>query len=1256
MDDFTFSQIPDSQSSMWKYPIMSSTLLDQSMPDLFDITYDVTINQTQIDHEEFVQNEIVIDVVEDMLDKVEHELLDNNNNDENDSGDDEYYGKCNSKRQMNESIMSIDDRMTCDSKKIKNQLNNSIMEFNEEKQELENSLLIGSNNGDLIGQTDDKENLNPKSPSISALINFSITEDSKARSPQRPVLAELKSDLFGIIYPNESNELEDKTTDDLFSMSIFICKEKGEEKPIEDVIEDVSFNASIFNSCFEKEREPQQHLTMTKTIEKDLNENEFKDCGLKDESEIGKISIITESGMVSLKSESISFDNIEKELKMCDQDISFDKENVFHNDQTIPIDEINQPDPIPILNAEIESKLHYESKIVELNEELENLQNQLNVKHQETDQQSPNTSDYQLHNVTAEVNDIVFSMLDRVNTVESELVYEKKISELVEQIEQLKKQINEIQNKANDKLDQTFSYEDRMNLIETKLFYENDIVNMQEKIDKLEEEIERKDSVTNDLIQQKVSNEAEIEDLKESLQLNIDQTKDKFNSEWQKFMETKLNYENEILKLNDRNNVLQQDLLSVKKQFETILTKPTSNVEQQTSFCDEQSMNELSFSFADRMNLIETKLSYENAIVDLREQMDQLKLDLNIKENNLLSYEREHSDLKTRIEQLSVNQLELINENKTLNNTILDMDEQRTKMRQQHEHEISKVNSYIVELQSEKQNMIEEIKEKSSKIENLIQGNANLRKDSDFAFNQLTNVNLELKAIKMLSDQYVDENCDLTQENESLKEKITELQLQIENLQQNSKLVTQNFNSNQVSLSTQLEESRSKLQETIVENDLLKSENIRIKKELESFNVLIDELKQKDYQIRSENEIKLTEVIYERDNLREKLNKINGHNEQLRLELKNSEFKFENLEGVYKKSTIKADSTIFELNEKISKYTKMIEQMEQKSLQLEEKNMSLQESIRIKDKTLVDQKFQIEQSLNGQIKKLESSNIQAEQNLKCLTAELTEANANLQKFADEIASIVAICKSTFEMNNIKFDSTISCSNCVSMLIEYIKQLKQSIYDKENHISIFQLEAKTNEMRIKNSETLVTKLQNMVDELTKQEHELAKEKFSLEKSINDLQSIERNLQSKLSKELVTNESLTSKLEASISDCNTLKSKVIELETEKANFEDRNDVIRERINWLFDYIHKLPIRLKLKNSIVSTEKIMSDIQKVVDRFQEDQTYKDGVQTESVVKILLSINHKLNYFHTENKKVFEVSEVTQSDGKFKSNMMKN
>lgn len=73
-----------------------------------------------------------------MLDKVEHELLDNNNNDENDSGDDEYYGKCNSKRQMNESIMSIDDRMTCDSKKIKNQLNNSIMEFNEEKQELEN--------------------------------------------------------------------------------------------------------------------------------------------------------------------------------------------------------------------------------------------------------------------------------------------------------------------------------------------------------------------------------------------------------------------------------------------------------------------------------------------------------------------------------------------------------------------------------------------------------------------------------------------------------------------------------------------------------------------------------------------------------------------------------------------------------------------------------------------------------------------------------------------------------------------------------------------------------------------------------------------------------------------------------------------------------------------------------------------------------------------------------------------------------------
>jgi len=110
------------------------------------------MSETRIEHEEFVQNEAVIEIIETMLDKVEanHEPKSNNvgvfisplkvskvnigcqvavNNESDD--EDEYVSAC-SKRQMNESIMSLDDSTIRDNKKLKNQtLNDSIKEGND---------------------------------------------------------------------------------------------------------------------------------------------------------------------------------------------------------------------------------------------------------------------------------------------------------------------------------------------------------------------------------------------------------------------------------------------------------------------------------------------------------------------------------------------------------------------------------------------------------------------------------------------------------------------------------------------------------------------------------------------------------------------------------------------------------------------------------------------------------------------------------------------------------------------------------------------------------------------------------------------------------------------------------------------------------------------------------------------------------------------------------------------------------------------
>lgn len=100
---------------------------------------------------------------------------------------------------------------------------------------------------DLIQEMEDKENLDPKSPSTSgdqlssfqpfsnkapALIEFNSPDENlfpdvtvpTIQSPKRPVFTELNSDLFGIIFPDnthESNFPTNTKASDLLSVSIF---------------------------------------------------------------------------------------------------------------------------------------------------------------------------------------------------------------------------------------------------------------------------------------------------------------------------------------------------------------------------------------------------------------------------------------------------------------------------------------------------------------------------------------------------------------------------------------------------------------------------------------------------------------------------------------------------------------------------------------------------------------------------------------------------------------------------------------------------------------------------------------------------------------------------------------------------------------------------------------------------------------------------------------------------------------------------
>lgn len=176
MDDSFLTRL-GSQSSLWKMAGNLSSILDGTMPDLLE----TTINETQpfgkslcrrptaghmfickhlfillicysigstfldisrIETEEFVRNEAVCATVADIIDALENNVsqheerfrrpLDPKVDDFNDDGEDgDFESKC-TKRIMNESIMSIGDPMTTESKKQKNQLDGSLMEcFNE---------------------------------------------------------------------------------------------------------------------------------------------------------------------------------------------------------------------------------------------------------------------------------------------------------------------------------------------------------------------------------------------------------------------------------------------------------------------------------------------------------------------------------------------------------------------------------------------------------------------------------------------------------------------------------------------------------------------------------------------------------------------------------------------------------------------------------------------------------------------------------------------------------------------------------------------------------------------------------------------------------------------------------------------------------------------------------------------------------------------------------------------------------------------
>lgn len=342
---------------------------------------------------------------------------------------------------------------------------------------------------------------------------------------------------------------------------------------------------------------------------------------------------------------------------------------------------------LPVQDSSLlETKLIYESQIVELNARVEELEEQLQNKENQSTEQNESAS----HSV----DEAPFSMGDSVNLIKTKHDYESIIDNLNVRIQQLieenrvtklkfeeasfKESSNaELQTSmVQNDLEMTFTLEDRINLLETKVAYEKQIVDLGEKIEELQSQIDESAQQASTSISQEKFSELTIS------------SEDSFSIDRQlvdHLLDAKQTHEAEIANLTEKLSQLStqiaeneakeqqfnEQLESAKQHHEANVLEQEGKIESMTQEV-EILKNRLGQQDAHYTRLVG---ELESTIADLRGSLSECH------EKYELSLLPEHENLKRQFQEVKMQQLESESANQQLLASITDMDEQRNALR-----------------------------------------------------------------------------------------------------------------------------------------------------------------------------------------------------------------------------------------------------------------------------------------------------------------------------------------------------------------------------------------------------------------------------------------------------------------------------------------------------------------------------------------------------------------------------------------------
>lgn len=426
-----------------------------------------------------------------------------------------------------------------------------------------------------------------------------------------------------------------------------------------------------------------------------------------------QLSVINSSTLLKNEIEfSVTYDNFESEAKDCDQETSVVVDDqcaspsvapsTQQQEQQVNSDSVDsgasslkdedefavngvQAQPVPALqdSALLETKLIYESKIVELNARIDELEEELQKKSQ-TDGSQPNDAQATV------INETPFSMGDSVNLIQTEHDYESTIKALNERVHQLEEEnratkqkltISEVAQKkessssnaelqqqtsmvqgTEDDLEMTFTLEDRLSLLDTKVAYEKRIVDLEEKVEELESQ--KPDSSTI------VSDDSFIIDKQLVEQL----------------LDTKLVQENEIEQLKARLAQLTTQVAECEGAKEQQLREELKTAKQHHE-ADRQQYEERMESKDKEIESLTSRLAgqdahYQKLLGEMEAQVAELKSkETECREEHVGSLVPKYEILLSQYQELSLRQQESEGANQQLLANITDMDEQRNALR-----------------------------------------------------------------------------------------------------------------------------------------------------------------------------------------------------------------------------------------------------------------------------------------------------------------------------------------------------------------------------------------------------------------------------------------------------------------------------------------------------------------------------------------------------------------------------------------------